>query len=643
MTSTQHGGTILHMGPLKTATSTIQQSLASSRELLGEHGLVYPGGVVDHNKIARYLTRPHVVPDAQPTAERFLAESAAASAAGKTVLVSCEYASTLDIELARALVEQLPQPVRVLMTWRNLPDLLISRWQQAVKSGLPNRAEDWLGKALKHPEKLDFRPIMEYSTADGHTMVSRWCEVAGADNVTAVILDPKDRGAVFRSFEQYLDLPDGSLAATGDRNLSMTQEDLDIVYRVGEGSSDLRTDRASGYRVQLLVREGFSRGLIRNPEPGTKPMLPAALVEPAREAGRAIGAALVEAGVTVMGSVDDLAREPRGVKAHDSEPATSVATSRAAAGLAETLARSYRKPFDGPSDESDGVVTGEPGAALEIEVLGPRSAALVGGLTGARPGQPRRGARLVDPEGHRRGLRGLGLGALIGTLGHSSLEGFDDARAARIRKKLGAVARMEIVAAPAATRLYRLWCAEVSGGSTESWEAFADRVVASGGAGLGDAAATVRRWGALVEPSGVVVKVAAAAEDDVPPLVALAAQHAIKAVEKDDVASARVASAAIALMGGAGAPTEDALPAPLSAAAAEACARWDSELLEAVDAVGARLDGDPAVLRGDLAGPTALGAEVALEPVVAMSRRIIEACLPDQGEPRVDDRPPSHE
>lgn len=210
------GSKILHIGPPKTATSSLQGAMHTSRDRLAEHGVVYAGRV-RHSRGAATAAVFERVPPGRPTKiltrwQRLSGEVRTSEA--RVTVLSSETFSAAGDGAAERIVAAIGGPVRVVMTIRPLAHMLSSSWQQRVRMRhtMVDDYDTWLRGLFTLDASGD--PTSSYWDRHGiDRLVARWGGIVGNENVTVVVLDPSDRGMLLRTFDELLGLPQDTLQA----------------------------------------------------------------------------------------------------------------------------------------------------------------------------------------------------------------------------------------------------------------------------------------------------------------------------------------------------------------------------------------------------------------------------------------------
>ncbi|MFF2511635.1 hypothetical protein [Streptomyces sp. NPDC058086] len=232
------GTRLLHIGPHKTGTTSIQGALFAAKDAMAGHGVDFPAHSRHPMEAALAIcARPGMMGDAKPTEGHWKRLVDAVHATGRrTSVVSSEFfADAPDDEAIARVVDDLGRGrgrdqgrVHVLVTLRPLWKIMPSQWQQYVQNGLRMGYEDWLAHMLrKAPYE---KPNPSFWRRHRHDrLVERWVRVVGAENVTVVVVDDRDRDGLMRTFESLLGLPDGLLVPvpdTANRSLTLAETEM---------------------------------------------------------------------------------------------------------------------------------------------------------------------------------------------------------------------------------------------------------------------------------------------------------------------------------------------------------------------------------------------------------------------------------
>ncbi|WP_329534198.1 hypothetical protein OG568_33195 [Streptomyces sp. NBC_01450] len=318
------GTRLLHIGPHKTGTTSIQGALFAAKDAMAGHGVDFPAHSRHPMEAALAVcARPGMMGDTKPTEGHWKRLVDAVHATGRrTSVVSSEFfADAPDDESIARIVDGLGRDqVHVLVTLRPLAKIMPSQWQQYVQNGLRMGYEDWLEHMLrKAPYE---KPNPSFWRRHRHDrLVERWVRVAGAENVTVVVVDDRDRDGLMRTFESLLGLPDGLLQPVPDTaNRSLTLAETEMLRKL---NMEFRGNGLPDEVYSKMVRNGAVMHMKNTcrPAPGD-----ARITTPrwALEAAAGIGAEMAERiavmGVRVLGDPASLSAVPSVGSAGEAEP-----------------------------------------------------------------------------------------------------------------------------------------------------------------------------------------------------------------------------------------------------------------------------------------------------------------------------------
>jgi hypothetical protein len=173
---------ILHIGPHKTGSTSLQNRLLNSRAHLNSNGFEYPlFGITHfaHHDIYRFLAPHHEASsDMSELGLKALTES------GSNIILSSEDFIYLPVESLQRL-RQLFEGFRieVVLFLRNPVDLWPSHWQEMVKNGRDEPLIDYIGAYFGVTDTIDFRYMHPVSQA------TRFAKVFGRENLRLFCYD----------------------------------------------------------------------------------------------------------------------------------------------------------------------------------------------------------------------------------------------------------------------------------------------------------------------------------------------------------------------------------------------------------------------------------------------------------------------
>ncbi|HXG26892.1 MAG TPA: hypothetical protein VNL94_08600, partial [Candidatus Binatia bacterium] len=302
------GSRILHIGPHKTGTTSVQSAFHLARAAAAAQGVHYAGSE-RHSVVA---VQAAIEPGrARPAALRRwgrLVGEIERSTAERVVLSSEWFADAGPEAIRRIVADVGSERVRVVVTVRSLERVLPSQWQQYVAAGLEAGYEPWL-RSIFQGDGTSTSPTFWHRHRHDR-LIERWASVVGAENVTAIVVDDADHGAVLRAFEGLTGLRTGTLVAERDRaNRSLTLPEAEVVRAFNVELN--REIEAHNVRLNLGLYGATAALRARTPD-AAEPRIetPAWALERAAEVAREIVAGIRAAGVEVVGDLESLAFDP---------------------------------------------------------------------------------------------------------------------------------------------------------------------------------------------------------------------------------------------------------------------------------------------------------------------------------------------
>ncbi len=306
------GTRLVHIGPPKTGTTTLQGALHLARSAMLVQGVRYAGrgrhpraavlavtgrssftGVLSSSPISRWTSLAHEV----------------RTAAEPRVVVSSELLADATPEVIPRIIEDLGGDLtHVVLTLRPLAKLLPSQWQQYVKSGLRRGFEPWLHAVLEEDGGTTTPTFWRRHRHDA--LIRRWAAVTGVERISVVVVDDRAPDGSLRVFEKLLGLETGTLVS--DRSLanrSLTLPEIEAVraFNIAFRKADLDPDL-----LQKVMHFGAAKHMTtRTPSPEwQRIMLPAWAADRATEIAREMVDGIRGSGVRVVGDLELLATGP---------------------------------------------------------------------------------------------------------------------------------------------------------------------------------------------------------------------------------------------------------------------------------------------------------------------------------------------
>lgn len=232
------GAILVHVGPFKTGSSSLQMALYTRRSEILELGVHYPGTAYRHLRpIAAVMGRgPRGVPSVPPEEWDELVAEIRTVDAPRTVL-SSEGLSTAGIKIVTRVVDDLgADRVHVVRVERRLDRLLPSAWQERVKSSNETRSLDqFLDDVLSaDPAGSQGKRASFWAAHSLDRFLGRWQAVLPGEHIHVVMADEGSPRATSGIFERLLGLPAGMLDPMQRSNSSMTWERVELLRRLNE-------------------------------------------------------------------------------------------------------------------------------------------------------------------------------------------------------------------------------------------------------------------------------------------------------------------------------------------------------------------------------------------------------------------------
>lgn len=319
------GTRLVHIGPPKTGTTTIQGAFHHARAATLEQGVRYAGRSA-HSAIAvlagtgRPSYKNDQVPPPPAKWQALLKEMHTAKE--PRVVLSSEFFADAEPEIVPRLVEELGRDrLHVLLTLRPLSRILPSQWQQFVKSGLTLSYDTWLDGIFNKPDTTT--PTF-WRRHRHHELARIWADEVGRENVTVIVVNEQDHEDVLRVLERMTGLREGTLHADDDYvNRSMTLAEAEAVraFNVAFRAEGLSNDLL--HRVMNFGTSDYMKA--RRPKPDEpRVQTPQWVLDRVAPMARDIVDGLRELGVRVVGDLERLAPDERSPLEGDRNPEVGI-------------------------------------------------------------------------------------------------------------------------------------------------------------------------------------------------------------------------------------------------------------------------------------------------------------------------------
>jgi hypothetical protein len=299
------GSLLLHIGPPKTGSTAIQQTLHESRDALAGHGVLYPGTRRRARSASSAVlgTGPAVGRE-RPRIELWhaLVDEIRQTDLPRVCLSHENFSRADDDAADRILGDLGAERTHVVYVARRLDKVLPSHWQEHVKAWRTISYEDYLHRMLDDPPAA--RTI--WPPHDVAAVVDRWAARVGHDRMTILVADEQDRGLVPRTFEELLGLPAGMLVPSNRRsNTSLSYTEAEAMRAVNRMARERQwTPREYWQVVQVGIVDALAA---RSSDDDARiDGLPAWAFERVAERAERQVAAIGQSGVRVLGDVERL-------------------------------------------------------------------------------------------------------------------------------------------------------------------------------------------------------------------------------------------------------------------------------------------------------------------------------------------------
>ncbi len=345
---------VVHIGPSKTGTTSIQWALHLARDEMARQGVRVASKKRHPWQAARAaanMKSPRYNNEVPPmSAWQDLVKRIDNATEPRTV-ISSEYLAHSGTPAIERIVDSLGrEETQVVITLRPLAKILPSQWQQGIQIGGTKQFDEWLADAF------DFKPVMRplWHRHRHDELIARWAEVAGPDHVTVVVVNDADHAGILRSFEHLLGLKPETLQSYHDRsNRSLTRGEIEIMRELNLALKN--TTLGGADRIKLLEHGALPYLKQMQPQADEeKVLMPQWALDRAAAMTEQIIAGIEQLNVKVSGDLDLLRNQPVSRESTDfSGP--EVVPSRTAARFAMGILKSGDLVTEVPKENSSAV------------------------------------------------------------------------------------------------------------------------------------------------------------------------------------------------------------------------------------------------------------------------------------------------
>jgi len=325
------GGVLLHIGPYKTGSTSIQYALFDHQDDLRQRGVIFPGDTHRQRRpgwgVLGWTPRGRK----RATLDEWyaLVDSVRDVGEHRVCLTTEDFGWASAAQASRIVADLGAARVHVLAVVRRLDRLLPSEWQERVKTFHETKPyDDWL-RAVLGDDRTEPSAHEFWASHDVGAQLSNWTSALPPAQMTVLVTDDRDRGALAGIFERMLGLPDGYLHTSVEANPSLTAERIELLRRLNVASaSNGWSDRLHLFAVEVGVKSAL---MAAPPSPFDHqlPPLPAWALERVAVLSEEQITAIRESGVDVVGDLACLRipTEPTSVPAAEPPGAVSVEAS----------------------------------------------------------------------------------------------------------------------------------------------------------------------------------------------------------------------------------------------------------------------------------------------------------------------------
>lgn len=296
----------LHVGIAKTGTTYLQRTLFANRDLLRQHGTLYPGPSPASHFMGSLDLRDakfkgHTYEQADGAWERLVSQ---ANAFDGTTLISHEtLAHARPEHIERAVADFGGSDVRVVITARDLARQIPAAWQEQVKNRGETRYEDFLSQIFSGWKPEPGGEGRFWAAQDIRGVIERWGAAVGPDHVVVVTVPPSgaDRSILWTRFAEAVGLPDVEYAFASRDNSSLGVAESELLRRLNP-----RLRQEDWPRYDGLIKKRLAEAILAPIDTQGRLRLPREYHEAVSDITAAMTSYLASSGVRIVGASSDL-------------------------------------------------------------------------------------------------------------------------------------------------------------------------------------------------------------------------------------------------------------------------------------------------------------------------------------------------
>jgi hypothetical protein len=319
---------IIHPGFHKTGTTALQQALSEVRAELSQANFNYPriAGTAHHRAARSVIEKTWGWKNrggrsADPIEWKKLERKLSSN--NGTAIVSSEFFSEANqMQLANLAKRLDGADIQVIFTWRPLPFMLASSYQQYLKYGMKKSYAEWLDSIFEVPGEAKFTPSFWKRNLHGD-VVARWVETFGGENVSLIAVDETKPTYLYESFADLAGIPSGLLKepVQVEINRSLTFTEATLLLEINR-TYPKDVDWES---YEIFIRKGNIKALTGSKKfevSDEKILTPDWAIAKAAELNSQSVAQIKSLGIKIIGDLDrsDFSKIPTGLN----KPVTTI-------------------------------------------------------------------------------------------------------------------------------------------------------------------------------------------------------------------------------------------------------------------------------------------------------------------------------
>jgi len=337
---------IIHPGFHKTGTTALQQALSASRPQLAEVNFNYPhtAGIAHHRAAWAIIEKTWGWKKRGGRTTKpieWLKLEQKINGSNKTAIISSEFFSEAAPEQLRNLKSRIAKTdAQIIFTWRPLPFMLASSYQQYLKYGIKASYEEWLHSIFDNPGESKLTPSFWKRNLHGD-VISEWCSTFGKQNVSLIAVEEANPDYLFESFSTLANIPSGIIKESRSKevNRSLTFNEAALLLEINRNYP--QEDDWDSY--EIFIRKGYIKALTSwettNPD-DEKFMTPDWAIKKAIEINTENVSKIKSLGIRIVGDINrrDFSQIPVGTNT----PVTTISIATAARAMIGVDMRSLK-------------------------------------------------------------------------------------------------------------------------------------------------------------------------------------------------------------------------------------------------------------------------------------------------------------